>query len=476
MLMSVVPISMNPLDGLKSCPVTPQGFQQAPFMSSNEIPAMPDPDSHRQQAKKAPKTKGKTDGHVRQTPDLNPTTDSGPTKPGRKTIRLEPLIEKEVEELPLPPSESIPLENYPTSLRPEPTENDEDEQEPAPAPKSEPITSEAMWNQNLIDTGENKSILSKLIIPCTIALALCIVAMVLWTLSKKPSSDNTNRDQSNTATTNILRTQAPDWEPEARTTLSNYLEAEAQGDFKQGLQWLTDTDETKALLPRYQSAYSPIDEVQASAFVAKPLPASFTDRGIYLMYYQKPNTPDTDSLFRPLIPVRVKLGIDSASFLELSATSKFYQARNQQNICAFFKRGKDKRVTLDWPVFVQTRHRLLAQFTNRPQADAQQVFRLMIYQVRPSLVENVYRQHFPNHDWYRIHCPGYDHESHIVAIERNTPSSKLIKYQFGKNNTSGPQVHALTARLGWQASAKDGRLMLCISKIICLEFFNLNNN
>lgn len=60
-----------------------------------------------------------------------------------------------------------------------------------------------------------------------------------------------------------------------------------------------------------------------------------------------------------------------------------------KHLC-LFKRNKDNSFTLDWPVFVQTRHRLLEKFTHAPHTEARQVFSLMVYNLNsPELVKPI---------------------------------------------------------------------------------------
>ncbi|MBT8044346.1 MAG: hypothetical protein KJO79_05290, partial [Verrucomicrobiae bacterium] len=146
-----------------------------------------------------------------------------------------------------------------------------------------------------------------------------------------------------------------------------------------------------------------------------------------------------------------------------------------QNICAFFKRHDDGDVTLDWPVFVQTRYRLLEEFVSNPHLESRRVFRLLTYRINPVLVENIYSPHITDHDWYYIHCPGYDKERYVVAVARQSPAGIMMKQRFEQGARNAVSIHAMTAELTWKASQKDGMPVMAISDIVCWEFHNLNS-
>ncbi len=123
-----------------------------------------------------------------------------------------------------------------------------------------------------------------------------------------------------------------------------------------------------------------------------------------------------------MLPPVWKLKLDSPSFLDIAARSGHLRDQNQQNICAFFKRNDDGQLTLDWPIFAQTRHRQLARFVHQPDLKARQIFRLMVLELEPSLKENVYNHINPGNDWYRIHCPGYGQEAHVISVPSQSPA------------------------------------------------------
>ncbi|MCP5537087.1 MAG: hypothetical protein H7A51_12780 [Akkermansiaceae bacterium] len=443
-------------------------------MPSNDIPAMPAPNAG---AGKPVRDRTKL---------LPPVEDDAP-------VRLEPAIDVLPKvELPMeapdttlaaprqePGSSSVVFTKQsttpslppgcPTQLRPRQTDADRDEESTAPI--TEPITSETSWSEAVLRQDSNTNKLTRLAVPAAMVLAVGLIGLIIWSLAINGTPTSTH-DQAATAASHGAKAK-PEWEMEARNVLDKYLRAE--GDTNQQLLYVTPTRETHALLPEYQPPRNAYDVVQATAFVVKPLPKSFTDNGIYLMYYQRPDTPPEDAVFRPLMPIRVQLALDSPSFLELAAQSGRLRAGNQQNICAFFKRGNDDRITLDWPVFVQTRHRLLSRFIDSPHTESHGVFRLMVYPVLPSLVKNVYAPHLRNHDWYRIHCPGYDRETHVVAVARDSAAGKILRHRFGQDAPGGRAVHAITAELVWRVSEKDASPVLAVSGIVSWEFYNLNS-
>lgn len=432
-------------------------------MSRSEMPAMPDPNSK-------PKKKA----------GPAPLVESVVTPPPSITKKVPPperTAEKAEEAIRLEPTHkqisNSPSSGYPSRLKPKPSDEEQKEDKSKIA---EPITSDATWNDNPLQPNKEPSKLSKFIFPTAIALFICMVGIIIWVLTKGDSGSTNTLPGNGITSTGLKDSAKPEWEATTRKVLVGYLDAEAQGNLDDRLRLVTPSRETQALLPNYKPRRNSADVVEAGSFVAKPLPKSFTDHGIYLMYYQRPDTLPEDLVFRPIVPIRVRLAIDSPSFLELSARSSYLQTRNRQNICAFFKRGKDNSFTLDWPVFVQTRHRLLEKFTNAPHTESRQVFRLMVYKVQPTLIVNIYNAHLPNHDWYRIHCPGYIKETHVVAVSKESAAGQIMTRQFKNSEAHRDGVQALTAELCWHVSKKDGSPVLGISGIVSWEFYNLNSS
>ena len=467
--MFAVQTSMNQRDGSKFYRPIKLIPPRALIMSRSEIPAMPDPNSRpKKKADPAPLVESVVtpSPHItKEVPPAETTVDKAAEK-AEEPIRLKPTLKQK--------SDS-PSSGYPIRLKSKPSSEEKDEDQSKITNPIEPIANEASWNDNLLQSNKDPSKLSKFIFPTTIALSICMVGLIIWALTKEDSSSTNTLQNNGTASTGPKVSAKPEWEATTRKVLADYLDAEAQGNLDERLRLVTQSRETQVQLPKYKPRHNSADVVEASSFVAKPLPTSFTDHGIYLMYYQRPNTLPEDSVFRPIVPIRVRLAIDSPSFLELAAKSGYLQTRNRQNICAFFKRNKDNSFTLDWPVFVQTRHRLLEKFTHAPHTEARQVFRLMVYKVQPTLIDNVYNAHLPNHDWYRIHCPGYIQETHVVAVSKESAAGQIMTRQFKNSVAHRDGVQALTAELSWHVSKKDGSPVLGISGIVSWEFYNLNS-
>ncbi|MBT8043432.1 MAG: hypothetical protein KJO79_00655, partial [Verrucomicrobiae bacterium] len=259
-------------------------------MPSNHIPAIPDPDAS---PNKAPQ---------------HPPKEDQPERSGQP-IRLEPVLDSadkktgsgDQDDSASPADSST---GYPTQLEPPQDElipDDADQDDRGPITK--PITSEENWHRDKHRPGSTSSPLVKLI---TIALSLTAMGLIIFLIWKM---GNDPVEEQPIAKTFVTTDQTPDipWEANAREVLARYLNAEAHGEIKEQLDLVTKSEETKVLLPKFQPKFNRFDVVEASSFVAKPLPDSFTNMGIYLMYYQRPDTLPEDAVFRPIVPMRVKL-------------------------------------------------------------------------------------------------------------------------------------------------------------------------
>lgn len=359
-------------------------------------------------------------------------------------IRLEPATTEEATARTVPPAER------------------EKESPPSKTPPS--------WNANLVAAARGPG---RRIIACAIILSVCLTAALIgWHMQKQsiPVPPAVAADSSRA----IPAKMAEKWEPEARKVLSDYLDASARGNLAMRMRLVSTNPETRALMPGYQAPTDPTDVVAASAFVPKSLPESFQSQGIHLMYYQRPNTLPDDALFRPIVPMRVGLKLDSPTFLEHSAHRRISPTLDRQNVCAFFKRESDGRITLDWPVFVQTRHQLLARFVATRNPEAHQVFRLMVTRIEPALVQHVYNHQLPNHHWYRIQCPGYLQTPHIAAVPSTSPAASYLQRLFSNSPQSPRNIQAVTAELLWLPTTGGNPPILGISQIICKDFLGLN--
>ncbi len=356
--------------------------------------------------------------------------------------------------------------------RPEPATTEGAPTRTAPADKNEKSSPAAKtppsWNTDLAPDARRPG---RHIIASVLILSVCLTAALIgWQIQKHtvpvPAAAAAARA--------IPAKEAGKWEPEARKVLSDYLDASARGNLAMRMQLVSTNPETRALMPGYQAPTDPTDVVVASAFVPKSLPQSFQSHGIHLMYYQRPNTPPDDALFRPIVPMRVGLKLDSPTPLEDSARRRASPTSNRQNVCAFFKRGSDGRLTLDWPIFVQTRHQLLARFIASRNPEARQVFRVMITRIEPALVQHIYNGQLPDHHWYRIQCPGYLREPHVAAVPGTSPAASHLQRLFSNPPQSPRNVHAVTAELAWWPRSGGNPPILGISQIICKDFLGLN--
>ena len=98
----------------------------------------------------------------------------------------------------------------------------------------------------------------------------------------------------------------------------------------------------------------------------------------------------------------------------------------------------------------------------------------MVLELPPTLKENIYQKKLPDHDWYRIHCPGYVRETQVVAVPKQSDAAILLKKRFAAGSPDDQRIHAITAELSWLAMDKNSIPVLGISGLVCFEFYNLN--
>lgn len=163
------------------------------------------------------------------------------------------------------------------------------------------------------------------------------------------------------------------WVPEANKTLEAFFAAQNAAE---RAKWTLSEASTLELFYRD----FPFDERDTSVESYSPvsLGKEDTSRGIFLMNYNRPSQFAITEFFRPIPPLRVRLGVEAPDPLLMGEAFLDNFVEESVRVMAFFRREEDGRMRLDWETFVQTKHRLLREFVENPSPGKRGVFRIFV--------------------------------------------------------------------------------------------------
>lgn len=251
------------------------------------------------------------------------------------------------------------------------------------------------------------------------------------------------------------------WIPEAQQTLNAFLEARTPAERAQVT--LSEASQLEAFYQEY-----PFDERDTSlqSFSPVSLGKEDTSRGLFLMNYNRPSQFAIKEFFRPIPPLRVRHGLEEPDPILMGAASLDNFVEEPMRVMAFFRRGEDGRLLIDWETFAQTKHRLLRKFVENPEPGKSEVFRVFVqedvdFEDREGTGVSVFRV-----------CDPANQEDYAKVLVRD---SSEIGRAFAPLRWRGRAVRVAPKRnatiaLTWSDEAEP---QLQLGRMICWQFIGL---
>ncbi len=210
-------------------------------------------------------------------------------------------------------------------------------------------------------------------------------------------------------------------------------------------------------------------DIPLTAFMHNELDMPDRQRGIFVMSYERPAQFSIREFFRPVAPLEVQYRVEEPDLLLSSFAMLENFAMDPVRVIAYFKQEGDT-LMLDWEVFVQTKYRLMREFTSFPRPGTSRMFRVNIQEdipdslhADPELVR-----------YYRIADPSNarDYVKVPVAVA-SVLGRTLSELNWIGGEVGETPVRTATVVLGWTTGA-DPKLRL--EELVCWEFLGLGGH
>ena len=261
----------------------------------------------------------------------------------------------------------------------------------------------------------------------------------------------------------VTAQEAKAWQEEAKQVLREFLSAETPaGKAAYSLRG-------SELLPEMIAFYGrgPIDDSDTplSGFAAANLPAEDLKRGIYRMGFDRPPQFEMKDFFGPLATLEVQMKVEEPDLLLSSLAKAGNFTSEPVKVDVFFKRTPDG-LKIDWETFAQTKYRTFRSFTELPDANKSDVFRVFVMEDVP---EN--GRATLGHKTYKIVDPAYRSDSVRVEVLVDSELGRaLSKVNWLGVKDSRPSAKTATLELEWTREASP---RLAIKRFICWEFLGI---
>ena len=211
------------------------------------------------------------------------------------------------------------------------------------------------------------------------------------------------------------------------------------------------------------------DELRADFFSEWAMDKADTDRGIYLLEFDRPKQFKLSELFSPVTDLRTHLSLKMPDLQTRAVAYRENYEMEAVRAMVLIKKTGDE-LLIDWHTYVQTKERLFREFTQNPVAGREGVFRLSVGEHASTLYEDN-----PGVRNYSLVDPSHFMEdSAVVTVARNSKNGKLLE-QFAWTGIPGkrPSGSSLTLVLKW---SNERSPVLQVSKIICWEFLGVGGD
>ena len=208
-------------------------------------------------------------------------------------------------------------------------------------------------------------------------------------------------------------------------------------------------------------------EVPVGSFSPVPLVKGDVDRGLFLLCYNRPPQFTLQTYFRPVVPPRVRSGLESPSLLLSSESSLFNFVDESVRIFAYFKKTQEG-LKLDWKTFAQTKYRLLNEFLQDPKGGREGVFRVVL-----SEDVNVLLDERAGYSVYRVSDMANPKDfAHVMVSDVSPIGEALAPLKWRERVVINSQfpIQSATVRLSWSVGTQPE---LQLDELICSEFLGL---
>ena len=174
---------------------------------------------------------------------------------------------------------------------------------------------------------------------------------------------------------NAYRTRG--WIDEAQGVMQNFLDAKTNEE--RALWTIRGASNESEMAAVYEKFDEDAYRTPVNIFSPVPLGNTDTQRGLFLMTYNRPEQFTIRSFFRPVPPLRVRYGLEKPDPWLISEASVTNFVDGPMKVMAFFLKTPEG-LRLDWQTYAQTKFRLLNQFVSNPEPGARGVFRVFVQQ------------------------------------------------------------------------------------------------
>ncbi len=381
-----------------------------------------------------------------------------------------PALKEEEVQVPAPEPVVISAASEPEPIAPLPVS--EPVSEPNPEPVSESVSSPpASPEESGVNRGGEQSTGSKgrLITMAAGGIALLLLGIVAWkvlTSFRGEDEKSSSADVSPRLTTEERRDKSyrsEGWVPEAEAILTEFFQAKT---ISQRAALTIRGKQNEAEMERIYREFTG-EEYRTPASVYSPVSLSDedTERGIFLMTYDRPEQFALRSFFRPIPPLRVKYGLEEPNvFLQSEAALENF-LDSPLKVMAFFRRSPEG-LKLDWKTYSQTKFRLLKDFVENPKRGQQGVFRVSI---REDI--DLSERDQAGFSVFRLSDPANREDyAKILVKDSSALGQALAHLRWRDQVVPRPPIKNATVSLVW---SREPETKLQMDELICWEFLGL---
>lgn len=256
-------------------------------------------------------------------------------------------------------------------------------------------------------------------------------------------------------------------EKEALTLLEGFLDAKTP---EEKARFVINGEEA---LPEMKAYYGgggiEKDNIRADYFSEWAMDTTDTDRGIFLLEYDRPKQFKMSELFSPVTDIKTHLTLEEPD-LQTKSLAMRENFEMEAERARIFLKQKDGKLLLDWHTYVQTKDRTFRDFINFPVAGRKKVFRLFIAEEVGTILRGD-----PALREYRLVDPAHSREDVAkVFVERKTEVGKILE-ELAWTDVIGKAPHgkSITLELEW---SNEPEPKLKIPRIICWEFLGVGGD
>lgn len=223
-------------------------------------------------------------------------------------------------------------------------------------------------------------------------------------------------------------------------------------------------------IPDMEAHYAKFSFIESdtpvSGFSPVMLPETDTQRGIFLMNYNRPEQYDIRQFFRPLPPLRVEYGLEETSLMLKAESGIGSFVSEPVRVMAYFHKSENQELLLDWHVYRQTKCRLFRSFLEAAQPGESALFRVYIEQDKESGGGNP-----GGSTVFRISDPAFSDDHIKVLIKDDSPLGQAFApLTDGAPGGRRALKEGATVELEWSQGPNP---QLRMKNFLCWEFLNL---